>query len=265
MEITRQTINREAFLARIINRRMTNSFSLVVNEMRVAADHQNDETQEETNRSNTLKSDSSPIINNTGSFPDFRTYPLKIDWREVEKGKSYAYEAMDEFGFLGVSIYTRLARLNKFDLNYKKIPLEVLEIYCKLQKETDYVSMKKLKCLIEELPSVNDLENLMLNSFITNKEVFLYKLLLDIYYHYSTTVEFNRQSQFKILSMTEFLISEYLGMAEIEELLSSLESLFVKKIYRALNLSAGDLMDCVFIKQAKQNLYLMDLKEELIL
>lgn len=264
MELTRQSINREAFLARIINRRMTNSFSLVVNEMRgTSENHHNEETQEETNRSSTIQSDNPPAIST--NFPDFRTYPLKIDWREVEKGKSYAYEAMDEFGFLGVSIYTRLARLNKFDLNYKKIPLEVLEIYCKLQKETDYVSMKKLKCLIEELPSMEDLENLMLNSYITNKEVFLYKLLLDIYYHYYTTVEFNRQAQFKVLSVIEYLISEYLGLAEIEELISSSESLFVKKIYRALNLSAANLMDSIFIKQTKQNLHLMDLKEELIL
>lgn len=264
MEITRQTATREVFLARIISRRILNNINIVNNEARLEIVSQNQETQDELDNS-AAQSEISPKIRNTESFPDFRIYPLKIDWREVEKGKSFAYEAMEEFGFLGVSIFTRLIRLNKFDLNYKKIPLEVLEIYSRLQKETDYVSAKKLKCLIEELPSISDLENLLLSSYITNKEVFLYKLLLDIYYHYSTTIDFNRQCQFKILSMMEFLINDYLGLEEFEALTISLESLFIKKIYRSLNLSAINLMSYDFVKRAKQSLYLVDLKDDLLL
>lgn len=262
MEISRQIVNREAYLARIINRRIINT--LLESEPVEGSNRNQEADEDEINVSNEKSED---LLRNRCSedFPDFRTYPLKIDWREVEKGKSYAYEAMEEFGYLGVSIFTRLIRLNKFDLNYKKIPLEVLEIYSKLQNETDYVSVKKLKCLIEELPSISDLENLLLNSFITNKEVFLYKLLLDIYYHYSTTIDFNRESQFKILSMIEFLINDYLGHDDLEDLTSCLESIYIKKIYRSLNLSMTNLLNLGFVKRTKQNLYMINIKDEFIL
>ena len=108
-------------------------------------------------------------------YSDFRTYPLNLDWKEIEKGKSYAYEAMCAFGLVGASIYCNLNRLNNFCISYKKIPKEILEIYTELIKDntTSYKRSSKIKQFIDELPSLNCLEQIMLNNYTSFKEFLL--------------------------------------------------------------------------------------------
>ena len=83
MEISRQIVNREAYLARIINRRIINTLSNLESEPVEGSNRNQEADEDEINVSNEKSED---YLRNRCSedFPDFRTYPLKIDWREVE-------------------------------------------------------------------------------------------------------------------------------------------------------------------------------------
>lgn len=191
------------------------------------------------------------LTNCDSEYSDFRTYPLKIDWKEIEKGRSYAHEAMEAFGFLGASIYTSLNRLNNFAISYKKMPKEIIEIYSDLIKDySNYKQYNKIKQYIEELPSLDDLEIILINSFLSFKEYLLLIVLLHILLHYYSKVDFQINSQKKTLELIEFFIANYLGdLGFLSIIKSLLSNTSFKKHYKDLSLDLEPLLDLRALKK----------------
>jgi hypothetical protein len=60
------------------------------------------------------------LSNYENNFSNYKQYPLSINWEEIENGRTYAYEALMTFGYIGAYIYVNF-NTKVFDkmLNYK--------------------------------------------------------------------------------------------------------------------------------------------------
>ena len=225
----------------------------------------------------------STFLNIVDEYPDFRTYPLNIDWKEVEKGKTFAYEAMIEYGYLGAHVYSTINNHFDYQLGYKKLPYDLIELYSKIVKKNEISNIKKL---ISNLPTIEDLENLVLKFLINYKELILYKVILDCYLHYYTFLELNSLFQFKVLSLMEYFIDEYINLikkSSTKPLISNdindnnsenifhverneindkykhlkkyFESKLITNLYNKLNLNTANLLKLSEIKKMKTMIY----------
>lgn len=116
-------------------------------------------------------------------YIDFRQYPYQVDWKEVENDKSYAYECLVKFGYMGCAIYTGVINLG-LKIKYYKIPSEVLSMYLKLYKQG---SRTRIRDFMEVLPSLRNIGIILEKSLYTRREVLLIKIVLDIHEHHLRT------------------------------------------------------------------------------
>ena len=260
---------------RVINNEnliVTNSsMSFGGGELRITTDSSNSnsngnvtsETENEENKE-TMNNLMKVLTSCDSEYIDFRTYPLKMDWKEIEKGKSFAYEAMTYFGYLGASIYTNLNRLNSFGISYKKMPKEILLIYIELIKELkesySYEKQKKIQSFISELPNTIELETILLNSYTCFKEYLLICVLLHLLFHYYSFIEIDFIQKKFILELIEYFIIHYLSELDFLSILRSIVTqMSYKKLYSELKLDSNYLFNLEKIKSdiAQKNVLIM--------
>jgi hypothetical protein len=116
-------------------------------------------------------------------YIDFRTYPLLIDWKEVENDESEAYEIFEKFGYFGVSCFTTLSKHNHIKFS-DKIFKNILEFYIKNFESNSPESLKNIENFIHDLPSLEQIQRIIFLRLISNKELIPIKLVLDLFEHY---------------------------------------------------------------------------------
>jgi hypothetical protein len=117
-------------------------------------------------------------------YIDFRTYPLKIDWQEVEDDKSQSVEIYNKYKCLGAATYTCLHSLQGLKLTDRNILKAILEYYYKLiSNSTNNDNDTNLFNFIKALMPLNKL-NIVLDLGLSKQELPLFKIILDIYEHY---------------------------------------------------------------------------------
>lgn len=195
-------------------------------------------------------------------YPDFRMYPLKIDWREVEKGRSFAYEAMSESGYLGAYVYINMNKVEGISLGYSKIALDVLEVYSSNIKD-DIKARQKLMRIVESLPALDKIEQLLIEALVSKKEFLLLKVILDCLLHYYSNIDHSSDNLLKVLSVSEYLLDNYLNKSIQIKLKSELSTYNMKMLYRRLNI-LNNLNSREIIKK-KQELFNKGMEKELFL
>ena len=119
-------------------------------------------------------------------YIDFRTYPIQIDWGEVENEKSDAYQICEKFGYFGVSIFSSLLKLPKLKLSSQKFLKTIVEYYSKLfeKYEKKNETLKQIEEFISNLPKLNQIKQVIYQRILTKKEITGMKIILDLYEHF---------------------------------------------------------------------------------
>jgi hypothetical protein len=122
-------------------------------------------------------------------YIDYRTYPLLIDWFEIENEKSCAYSIYDKYGYFGVSLFSSFSKIPDLKLNVNKFHKNLLEYYQKISVKSCKERNSKLNEFINSLPDLILMKGIFENLIITKKEIVTVKIVLDIYEHYFTNFE----------------------------------------------------------------------------
>lgn len=161
-------------------------------------------------------------------YIDYRTYPLLIDWCEIENEKSYAYTFYDKYGYFGVSLFSSLSKIAELNMNANKFHKNILEYYCKISAKPYKERSSKLNEFMVNLPELTLMKGIFANQIITKKEISTVKIVLDIYEHYFTNFEsFSNKKFFKEYLPTTCL---FYSMLSDED---------VMNIYNVINSTSG--------------------------
>lgn len=121
---------------------------------------------------------------------DFRSYPLNINWKDLDSLQNDAYEIKDEFGLIGVSIYFAILACHSLEKNFKlntpeKFVANLIEFYFNCFEKSDSEAIQKLSDLVIKCLPDNEKILLIINkNFIAKKEYILIKLVLDLKLHF---------------------------------------------------------------------------------
>ena len=130
------------------------------------------------------------IINN--DYQDYRTYPLKIDWDRINDHQYKDYEVMESYGNLGCFIYNNIMG-NDMKISYLKLEVEIL---------TMFLSEEKRKILIKSFPSLEQIENLIDQKRLQEKEMLIFKICMDVLEIFFSNVNYSeRPIKLKFLSV----------------------------------------------------------------
>lgn len=194
------------------------------------------------------------LSNYENNFSNYKQYPLSINWEEIENGRTYAYEALMTFGYIGAYIYVNF-NTKVFDkmLNYKKLPKDLLELYADLYREsvTSKVSnkFKKLNLFFSFLPKIDKLEDIILNNYLSLKEYLLLTIILHILFHYYSNVEINYYLKNQIFVLLEYYIEYYLVEHGFDGIIKSILNNYIySNSYNILNISFLHLLSLEKIK-----------------
>lgn len=64
-------------------------------------------------------------------YVDFRTYPLQIDWKEIENDESDAYDICDSYGLFGVALFNSLTTNLKLKIKLETFIKSFIDNYMK--------------------------------------------------------------------------------------------------------------------------------------
>lgn len=171
------TVNREVIL-RLLNR--------VQN---VGSSNINEDSDSETNTrrhyffEEPYSSDNYTSQNTSEEYIDFRTYPIPIDWAEVENEKSIAYKIFDKYGLFGIGLFSGLEP-NEMKITFKKFEISIVEYYNMISSDS-----KKANEFVERLPKLSQTYIIMHKKLFNKKELILIKIYLDILEHYYRTYD----------------------------------------------------------------------------
>ena len=194
------------------------------------------------------------LSNYENNFSNYKQYPLNINWEEIENGRTYAYDALMTFGYIGAFVYVNF-NTKIFDkmLNYKKLPKDLLELYSDLYKESVNSKVtnkfKSINLFFSYLPNIDKLEEIILNNFLSLKEYLLLTVILHILYHYYSYVEINYYLKNQIFILLEYYLEFYLVEHGFDEIIRSILNNYVySNNYSILNISYKHLLSLEKIK-----------------
>jgi hypothetical protein len=117
-------------------------------------------------------------------YIDFRTYPIYINWGDIENEKSNAYKIYDKYGLFGVGIFQCLDE-KEMKITSKRFEFNFIDFYFSIMNDNS-----KLENLITRLPKLSKVREVIYRKIFTQKELIIIKLYLDInenYYRYHNT------------------------------------------------------------------------------
>ena len=76
-----------------------------------------------------VEGDNTNLNNNTEDYIDFRDYPLKIDWAEIENYEENYYNIFINYGYFGISILSSLVKIDNLNLNFDNFLFSVISFY----------------------------------------------------------------------------------------------------------------------------------------
>lgn len=199
-------------------------------------DYSDDEENEFNNQNNT---NNNFIKDNQ---IDFRDYPLKINWEQVENDKLSYYSILNKFGYFGVSLYTSLIDYDK-KLTIENFITNVVEIIYRIFKKN---KKKEIENFIKILPSLNNIKFLINQKMILFKELPAFIIIFKVYELYLTKYinKFYDCNEYKLLLLIQFKIIKLINDEEYKKI--------IETHFKGRPSKTFELLGIVFHKEKKQ-------------
>jgi hypothetical protein len=125
-------------------------------------------------------------------YVDYRAYPIKINWPEIENKDSeaciefliYLVSILIKNGYFGVGLYFSVSELKIKGMRANNYIKNIAEFYFNRIERNSYEDIKNAKILIDLLPKLKDMKFIIEKNIILNKEIFPFIITLYLYEHY---------------------------------------------------------------------------------
>ncbi len=167
-------------------------------------------------------------------YSDFRTYPLNINWKDLDSLNNDSYEIKQDYGLIGVFIYFKILGNNKLgDKSIKITPTKfihnLIEFYFENYEKGSYDSLLKIIELLNSFPENEKLSSLIKNKLILKKEILLIKLILDLKLHYHSHFD---KLNLSILNSIFIIMKEFYKNNNNEKLRNLYDKIKEDKIFK---------------------------------
>ena len=136
---------------------------------------------------------------------DFRTYPITINWYNIENDKKNYFSVLEKYGYIGVGVYTAMDSEVNIRMNNEKMLSSLLDSFS-LFMDNAFLDNQLLN-FINCLPSIQVSYNIIANKIFQSKEILVFIILLLIYEKY-----YNRFEQPLYTSFIEEVISAQIAL-----------------------------------------------------
>ena len=188
--------------------------------------------------------ESEDLINKNPNFAkekeiNFRLYPFYINWKKLEKNQEGYFRVFVHFGYFGVAVYSLFKE--KYPILNKKNILLIFtnfipDLILKKNSKDNHIK-EDFKFLLEKLPNVDTIYQLITDKIIMLKEISIYLIVLKIYEIFYILNE-NKEMIEKVLKC-EFLLGNYLTEEEYENIYKNHFKGKVAKVFKKLENNKG--------------------------
>lgn len=124
--------------------------------------------------------------NEDKEYIDFRLYPIDIDWKKIEDIELNYYDIYNVFGCFGIATFTLLANLKNFNIEHNDYIFSVINYFSAMVDKGCFLELNEL---MNSLPKLEPIINILKNKMITHKEIVVMKIVLDIHEKYLFNVK----------------------------------------------------------------------------
>jgi hypothetical protein len=199
-----------------------------------------------------VEGDNTNLNNNTEDYIDFRDYPLKIDWAEIENYEENYYNIFINYGYFGISILSSLVKIDNLNLNFDNFLFSVISFYFNSVKNN---KIDDLNNFFNHLPKLEQIKKIIFSKKIHKKELLPVKIILDIYENYllQDPLGFrNNQDIILFLQISEFFYKKITSEIDTYEMFNTL----INEMEKTSNIILE--MKCIIAK--KRKIYLSHLE-----
>ena len=199
-----------------------------------------------------VEGDNTNLNNNTEDYIDFRDYPLKIDWAEIENYEENYYNIFINYGYFGISILSSLVKIDNLNLNFDNFLFSVISFYFNSVKNNKFDDLNNF---FNHLPKLEQIKKIIFSKKIHKKELLPIKIILDIYENYllQDPLGFrNNQDIILFLQISEFFYKKITSEIDTYEMFNTL----INEMEKTSNIILE--MKCIIAK--KRKIYLSHLE-----
>ena len=199
-----------------------------------------------------VEGDNANLNNNTEDYIDFRDYPLKIDWAEIENYEENYYNIFVNYGYFGIALLTSLIKVENLTINYDDFFYSILTFY---QNSVKKKKIDDLNNFFKYLPKLEEIKKIVLSKKIHKKEFIPLKITLDIYENYLLQDSYsfiNNKDIILFLEISEYFYKKITRDEDTFEMFNSL----INEMEKTSNIIFE--MKCIIAR--KRKIYLSHLK-----
>ena len=199
-----------------------------------------------------IEGDNANLNNNTEDYIDFRDYPLKIDWAEIENYEENYYNIFINYGYFGISILSSLVKIDNLNVNFDNFLFSVINFYFNSVKNNKFDDLNNF---FNHLPKLEQIKKIIFSKKIHKKELLPIKIILDIYENYllQDPLGFrNNQDIILFLQISEFFYKKITSEIDTYEMFNTL----INEMEKTSNIILE--MKCIIAK--KRKIYLSHLE-----
>ena len=199
-----------------------------------------------------VEGDNTNLNNNTEDYIDFRDYPLKIDWAEIENYEENYYNIFINYGYFGISILSSLVKIDNLNVNFDNFLFSVINFYFNSVKNNKFDDLNNF---FNHLPKLEQIKKIIFSKKIHKKELLPVKIILDIYENYllQDPLGFrNNQDIILFLQISEFFYKKITSEIDTYEMFNTL----INEMEKTSNIILE--MKCIIAK--KRKIYLSHLE-----
>ena len=199
-----------------------------------------------------VEGDNTNLNNNTEDYIDFRDYPLKIDWAEIENYEENYYNIFINYGYFGISILSSLVKIDNLNVNFDNFLFSVISFYFNSVKNNKFDDLNNF---FNHLPKLEQIKKIIFSKKIHKKELLPIKIILDIYENYllQDPLGFrNNQDIILFLQISEFFYKKITSEIDTYEMFNTL----INEMEKTSNIILE--MKCIIAK--KRKIYLSHLE-----
>ena len=199
-----------------------------------------------------VEGDNTNLNNNTEDYIDFRDYPLKIDWAEIENYEENYYNIFVNYGYFGIALLTSLIKVENLTINYDDFFYSILTFY---QNSVKKKKIDDLNNFFKYLPKLEEIKKIVFSKKIHKKEFIPLKITLDIYENYLLQDSYsfiNNKDIILFLEISEYFYKKITRDEDTFEMFNSL----INEMEKTSNIIFE--MKCIIAR--KRKIYLSHLK-----
>jgi hypothetical protein len=199
-----------------------------------------------------VEGDNTNLNNNTEDYIDFRNYPLKIDWAQIENYEENYYNIFVNYGYFGIALLTSLIKVENLTINYDDFFYSILTFY---QNSVKKKKIDDLNNFFKYLPKLEEIKKIVFSKKIHKKEFIPLKITLDIYENYLLQDSYsfiNNKDIILFLEISEYFYKKITRDEDTFEMFNSL----INEMEKTSNIIFE--MKCIIAR--KRKIYLSHLK-----